>query len=105
MQGVAGNEAYAGAGTQGNYVYYVPRGEGPTRNGLVARYDTTAPLSKLSSWVTALLPTTVTPPTWGGGVVFDGEYVYIAGGSAPILMRFHARTPAKMPKGFSGTFY
>jgi hypothetical protein len=163
LQSIVGNEMFSGAGSAKGNVYYVPYGYGPTQNGLVARHDTTAPLSDPKSWqtfqttkvnalakgfdhaswdgryfyfmvgsetggnngavvarydttqafesaaswsafdMTPLLPTAV--QLWGGGVVFDGEYIYIAAHDEPTVMRFLARTPRKLPMGFSGSFY
>ncbi len=74
---------------------------------MIVRYDTAQAFTSAASWsafdITSLLPTKV--KFWEGGVVFDGEYIYVAAGATPTVMRFHARTPAKMPNGFSGSFY
>lgn len=163
-QGIAANVAFAGVGTDGRFVYFVPQDEDPWRaNGLIVRHDLAAQLNDSSSWqsfsttqlnppaksfhraswdgrffyflvdsasgngaiiarydtlsnfasstswsafdMTPLVPKTQKSPSWLGGVVFDGEFIYIAAYDAPIIMRFDARTPRRLPKGFSGVFY
>lgn len=167
LQGVTGDEAYSGVGTDGRYAYFVPyRNAQGTSDGLVARYDTTAPFGNASSYDTFQLTkvnpfakgfhnaswdgryfyfmvgsdsmmfptkgnivvrydTTATfqnasswsaydftplvsakqPIYWSAPVVFDGEYIYLASGYTPAILRFDARLPRKLPPGFSGSFY
>lgn len=163
-QGIAPDVAFAGVGSDGRFVYFVPQDEGPWRaSGLIVRHDLAAHLNDSSSWqsfstsqvqplaetfhraswdgryfyflvgsdggkgavitrydtagsfaspaswsafdMTPLVPKTQQPPRWLGGVVFDGEFLYVAAYDAPIIMRFDARTPRRLSKGFSGVFY
>lgn len=99
------------ASWDGRFFYFMVGSDMNGGNGaIVVRYDTTVDFESAGSWsafdMTPILPPHVRPLRWGGGVVFDGEYIYIpVYYDTPIIMRFDARTPAKMPKGFSGTFY
>jgi hypothetical protein len=78
-------------------------------SGLVARYDTTKPFVETRSWSVFDLRSLGWLPTGGtsecGATVFDGRYVYSAGSRSSWIARFDARTPQKLPDGFSGTFY
>jgi hypothetical protein len=85
--------------------FYVMIGYGPGGTEIVARYDTRQSFSVSSSWSTFDF-SMIAPGFEGtGGVVFDGEYVYIASTTTPRIVRFDARTPPKMPAGFSGCFF
>jgi hypothetical protein len=100
----------------GRYVYLMTgRGKWPHPKSLVVRYDTRLDFRSKASWtafdMTPLVPDNLASVGWSGGVVFDGEYLYIPGragdpmNSTPFMMRFDARSPRKMPSGFSGTFF
>src|SRR5205823_4983912 len=54
LKQITNEEAYVGCGTDGHYVYLVPRADstGVTKDGLVARYDITQKLDSPSSWET-----------------------------------------------------
>lgn len=92
----------------GRYFYFLVGSDG-SNGAFVSRYDTSANFASPTAWsvfdMTPLVPKTQQSPRWLGGVVFDGKFIYIAASDAPIIMRFDARTPPKMPKGFSGVFY
>jgi hypothetical protein len=96
------------ASWDGRFFYFLVGNDG-TNGAFVSRYDTSAAFTAPSSWsvfdITPLVPKTQQAPRWRGGVVFDGEFVYMAAYDAPLIMRFKARTPSKMPMGFSGVFY
>lgn len=161
VDAVAPGERFVGSGSDGRYAYLVPMGTGPNGDvpdGLVARWDTSGPVTAAAAWQTFQLTgvhplakefahasrdgrffyflmgsghiavrfdttrdfrlpaawsafdvASLLPPRWQaarfvGGVAFDGRYVYAAA-DAPLVARFDARTPPKMPKGFAGTFY
>lgn len=91
----------------GRFFYFMVGGGGS--GGVAVRCDTSRDFESRASWFAydfaPILPARIQTMDWGGGVVFDGEYVYAASSSAPIVVRFDARTPPQMPKGFRGTFY
>jgi hypothetical protein len=72
----AGSAGYVGASFDGRYLYLAPYYNGTAYDGMVARYDTQATFTTLSSWST--FDTTTTPGAAKGflGATFDGRYVY-----------------------------
>jgi hypothetical protein len=98
------------ASWDGRYFYFMTGTDSMIGStGIIARYDTTAAFNDKTSWTTfdinSVVPAHNPKPLFGGGVVFDGEYIYVASSNTPVVMRFDARTPRKMPQGFSGSFY
>jgi hypothetical protein len=97
----------------GRYYYFMVGSDSmqfPSKGAIVARYNTTLDFQKPASWsavdLTPLIPSSQQAPlAWSGAVVFDGEYIYLASGDGAVIMRFDARSPRKLPQGFSGSFY
>jgi hypothetical protein len=104
-------KGFGHASWDGRFFYFMVGDElgigGPESRNLVLRLDTNGDFEDVQAWSTfdliTLLPQAGIGP-WGGGVVFDGQYVYIAS-AAGFIARFQARSTPKMPTGFSGTFY
>jgi hypothetical protein len=103
----SGGAEFGGAAFDGRYVYFVP---GPfSVSPVLVRLDTTADFGSPEAWsvVGSGVGGPFNPFTSSGsfiGAVFDGQYVYpvpTAGGNA---LRFDAKTPPSMPKGYSGSF-
>jgi hypothetical protein len=103
-------KGFSHASWDGRFFYFMmgdELGSGVESRSFVVRFDTTRDFQSATSWsvfdTAPLLPKSAA--AWGGGVVFDGEYIYIAARDEGIIVRFDARSPPKMPKGFSGSFY
>ena len=97
---------YSGAGFDGRYIYFVPRG-----TSVLVRYDTFSTFTAPCAWTAFDLTAVGVPasaPDYYEGAVFDGQYLYLVpnGRQVPAL-RFDARTPSAMPAlpAFHGSFF
>ena len=95
-----GAGGFWGATFDGRYAYFVPFADGPY-DGVMARFDTQAPFTAVSSWST-FDTATVTPAAKGfAGAAFDGRYAYFVpninglSGSMPdgVALRYDTRAP------------
>ncbi len=93
---------FAGAAYDGRYVYFVPSGS----NGIAARLDPTADFATSAAWSTFNIQQVDVNAFGFAGAAFDGQYIYMPGGGS-IIARFHARSPAPLPKlpGWNGSFF
>lgn len=98
---------WAGAATDGQYVYFAPYAKAFTgpRNGIVLRYDTRADFKRDASYST-FDTSTLSPPAAGfNGAIFDGKFVYFVPRTDGVVARFDARNDrAPLPVGYSGSF-
>jgi len=80
-----GAVGFQGAVFDGRYLYLVPSENGanyfgPSFDGVVARYDTTAAFASSSSWATFDISTVNAAAKGFRGGAFDGRYVYLVPG-------------------------
>jgi hypothetical protein len=71
-------KGFVGGVFDGRYVYFVPDDDG-VGDGVVARYDTTAPFQMSSSWSTFDVQSVATGAVGFYAGAFDGRYVYLGG--------------------------
>ena len=103
-----GAKGFHGASFDGRYLYLVPFNNGAF-DGVVARYDTTLPFAMGSSWsVFDVASLNFNARGFIGGA-FDGRYLYLTpyynGTPASVVMRFDAKTPAWLPRGWHASYY
>ena len=99
---------FLGGAFDGRFVYFVPFENAVfTQDGIVARYDTTGTFGDTAAWGTYDLSQVNASAVGLGGAIFDGEYLYFVPESSPVVVRYQARTPRRMPKlpDFFGSFY
>jgi hypothetical protein len=100
-----GAGSFAGAGFDGQYVYFAPN-----TSSVIVRYDDTAPgFDAGASWGAFDLSAVSTTASSYYGCVFDGRYMYFvpsAKGTVATVARFDAKTPRSLPQlpGWSGSF-
>jgi hypothetical protein len=101
----SGARGFVGAAFDGKYVYFVPWQNLSGYDGVVARFDTTAPFATAASW--SFFDTTTLSASAKGfeGSAFDGRYVYFAPNSGGTVSRFDARIPPGTPTGMPVTYY
>jgi hypothetical protein len=98
-----------GAVFDGRYVNFLPYGKATSGdNGVVVRFDTTAPHQQASSWSFIDLGTNFGARGFIGGV-FDGANLYAvpyynAGAYDGIVARFVDKAPAALPAGWNASF-
>jgi hypothetical protein len=71
-----GAAGFFGGVFDGRYAYFVPNHNAVTFDGLVGRYDTTAPFATVGSWSTFDTTTVEAGAAGFVGGAFDGRYVY-----------------------------
>lgn len=97
-----GQTGYQGAGFDGRYVYFIPGIHG---GGSLTRYDTSeTDFGATSAWTDFDLSSVTSKNPSFVGAVFDGRYLYLMPEEGGGALRFDARSPPSMPKGYSGSF-
>ena len=72
----AGAAGFNGSAFDGRYVYFVPGNNGMP-DGILARYDSTAPFTSASAWQTTDFSAQLPGAMGFGGAVFDGRFLYL----------------------------
>ena len=67
---------FEGAVFDGRYVYLVPHGNQTGLDGVIARFDTTAPFTSAASWSTFDVTSINAGAKGFDGATFDGQYLY-----------------------------
>jgi len=108
-------KGYYGAVFDGRYVYYPPystRFEQPVPASAISRYDTRATFNTPGAWSFFDLATISPAAKWFFGGIFDGKYVYLIPGPqlggnvvGSTVVRFEAKSPSWLPKGWKASFF
>ena len=111
----ANAKGFAYSAFDGRYIYFLPCNAGGAPSSELARYDTQGAFTSAGSWSvfdTTKVPGSLQVPGGAkgfGGAVFDGRYLYLvpngAGTRNGLVLRFDAKSPPSMPKGYSGSFF
>jgi hypothetical protein len=102
---------FYGSAFDGRYVYFVPNA-----GTVVARFDTQGTFTSASAWsvydLSAVNDAGIVNAKCYAGAVFDGRFVYFVPNAACVgsetgglVVRFDAKSPPSMPKGYSGSFF
>jgi len=102
----AGTPSFSGAGFDGRFVYFVPNTTGGQASGGVVRYDTWSTFAAPCAWSIYDISESVAAATSYYGVVFDGQYLYLAP-KGTWVARFDTKSPASMPSlpAYNGSFF